>query len=218
MTHVALQKRLAPAATMTLISNVPQQHTMHLSHQRHSQTMDNFFSSPRLSPSNRDGPDPADVGRSLNLLTSRLPFLLKEGSLPVEILSESIKLELLPSTLGLPEIQGRSTYLAISKLGAWSIGTLFPRAELVIDSQKLIGSARRCERLVARFRLIDANKVLYTGLFHFYFDSEGKISKHVLEVVDSKFHPSSLVNWLVGNSKLEKNLGYCYESYERNSK
>lgn len=65
---------------------------------------------------------------------------------------------------------------------------------------------------------MDGNDVLYTGLFHFYFDSEGKVSRHILEVIDTRFHPSSIVNWLVGSRKTEKNLGYCYEGYEHGNK
>lgn len=162
-------------------------------------------------------PDANDVGRTIQVLTTRLPFLLKEGALPPDILSDTITLELLPSTLGLPEIKGKTTYTAISKMGAWSVTTLRPRAEFIIDSQKLIGSARRCERMLVRFRLVDGEDgaVLYTGLFHFYFDSRGKISRHVFEIVDNRFSPGHLMNWLMGKKVTEKNLGYCYQRCEQ---
>lgn len=174
-----------------------------------------FFSRPESRPqSSGDVKEPTNRGRTLRLLMTHLPFLLKDGALPAEILSDSIRLELLPSTIGLPEIKGKSTYLAVSKLGAWSINTLYPKGDIVVESQKMVGSVKQYERLIVRFKIMDGNEVLYTGLFHFHFDSDGKVSKHVLEVVDSKFHPNSIVNWLIGKRSLEKNLGYCYERCE----
>ncbi len=58
----------------------------------------------------------------------------------------------------------------------------------------------------------------YWGIFHFYFDSNGKISRHVFETVDHKFDPKTFaittagIEWVVRKARGEhkKELGWCF--------
>lgn len=189
---------------------------------------------PQANKGTGSGPEHVDLGQTLQILTQRLPLLLKESSLPPSILSETISLEVLPSTLGLPEIKSKTAYLAISRVATWSVCAILPEAELVVDSQKLIGTKKQCERLVVRFRIVGREgKTAYTGLFHFYFDSNGKISRHIFEVrvlmdrhgrvkccaltsvqvVDDRWNPRQILNWVVGRRVpvVSHNLSYGSE-------
>ena len=177
------------------LSTIQQRPTTNIPHQ--------FFSRQDVHRPHKFDTDPADIGRTIRVLTRHLPFLLKDGCLPNDILSDTISLELLPTTLGLPEIKSKTAYVALSRLATWSVNTIVPDAEIMVDSQKLIGSARRCERMVARFRLVDRDgQTVYTGLFHFYFAGDGKINKHVFEIIDNRWSPSHVLSWLVGRKQL----------------
>ena len=193
---------------------------------------DDFFLSHGQKPRRSDN-DPSDIGRTLRLLTNSLPTLLKDGALPSEILAESISLELLPSTLNLPDIRGKTVYAGFSKLATWSVRQLWPDAQLVVVSQRLVGSARRLDRLVVKFRIVrkstpaqrlsdamsgasheeDNKEPAYSGVFHFYFDERGRVCKHVFEVTDQRWSTGEVLDWLLGRKRsTEAQLGLCFKS------
>lgn len=196
-----------------------------------------FFLHRNQTPRRSDS-DPNDVGRTLRVLTNSLPTLLRDGVLPGDILSESILLELLPSTLGLPEIRGRTAYGAFSRLATWSVRQLWPDARLDVVSQRLIGSARKLDRLVVKFRVMRpgdgesagrakaslvsnalhpggvGDEDAYSGVFHFYFDERGLVSRHVFEITDQRWSPGEVLNWLIGRRRqTEAELGLCCRSH-----
>ncbi|BFZ55541.1 hypothetical protein PYCC9005_002582 [Savitreella phatthalungensis] len=174
---------------------------------------------------NSNSKDPNDIGRTLRILSNKLPSLLQDGTLPSSILSENITLELLPSTLGLPDIRGKTAYSAFTRLSTWSVRQVWPESRLMVDSHRLHGSGRKLERLIVRFRVVQPRSRTarhghgdaYTGLFHFYFDSQGLISRHIFEITDERWTPGEVLNSLLGRRRDHTpsvaGAGLCCRSY-----
>ena len=54
----------------------------------------------------------------------------------------------------------------------------------------------------------------YSGVFHFYFDERGLVSKHVFEVTDQRWSTGEVLNWLLGRKRqTEAQLGLCFKSH-----
>lgn len=124
------------------------------------------------------------------------------------------RLEVLPSTLAVPEIHGKSTYLTLSRVVTWSVLTLFPGAVLVVESFTVLPRSKPV--VLVRFSIQSSSlpvdlkskrrqDTMTTGLSHFHIDLDsGLIVRHVYEVKDASSSTttladrSTLVDWILG--------------------